>query len=345
MVKSLVKEIRLRKDYLAGDKIETIYFGGGTPSVLSIKELKRIINQIEKYHTIDYNAECTLECNPDDLSIDYLKALYNETKINRLSIGVQSFFDDDLKLMNRRHSGNEAEEALKNASKIGFTNITADLIYGLPNMTIDRLSHNINTLLQFKVNHISAYHLTVEPNTAFNHFVKQKKIVPVTDSESVEQFKYLTDTLKANSFVHYEISNFGKGKFISKHNVNYWKQKKYIGIGPSAHSYNLHSRQWNISHNQKYIDSITKNVLPAEKEVLDITTQYNEYVMTTIRTMWGINMKYVETQFGEIYYRHCLMYADKYLISNDLIKLNNFIVLSDKGKFISDTVMADLFYV
>ena len=343
VVSSIIKELLLRKDYLANENINTIYFGGGTPSVLSKKELSKILNSVYNNYNIDDNAEITFEANPDDLSDEYLQIL-KQNKINRLSIGVQSFFDDDLKLMNRSHDATTAEESIKRSIKVGFANFSIDLIYGLPNLSLDNWKKNIDKAISLNPTHISAYHLTYEPNTVFYKFLKDKKIIEIPDSESIEQFKILINETKKAGFEHYEISNFAKPNYISKHNSNYWKQQKYIGIGPSAHSYNLESRQWNYPSNKKYTEGIINDKQYFDKEILSITDKYNEYILTSIRTYWGINTNYISDNFGNKYLSDFEKNIQEYINNGYVKSSKNIFTLANSGLFISDKIAGDLFF-
>jgi len=283
MIDALVKEIELRKSELGSENIETVYFGGGTPSVLSVEEINKILDAVGRNFTMIANPEITLEANPDDLSKEKIKEL-SQTPINRLSIGVQSFFDDDLQMMNRSHNAQNAYESVAEARNF-FDNITLDLIYGIPNMSIDKWEANISKALELKVPHISSYALTVEPKTALQHLIQQGKISSPDDGLAHEHFLHLVKTLEANGFVHYELSNFGLPDYFSRNNSAYWQGKKYLGIGPSAHSFDGTSRSWNVANNVRYIQQIQKGVLPSEKEYLSLPDRYNEYVMTGLRTI------------------------------------------------------------
>jgi oxygen-independent coproporphyrinogen-3 oxidase len=278
MILALAKEIEMRKSEFQDEVVETIYFGGGTPSRLQIADLRLQIDSIYQNYTVTQNPEITLEANPDDLSIDYLIEL-SKIGINRLSIGIQSFFEDDLKMMNRAHNSTEAMKCLEEATQY-FDNISIDLIYGIPGMSNEKWIQNIETALSYKVPHISSYALTVEPKTALHSFI-QKQLIPQPDEEvAQEHFQILVEKLTENDFIHYELSNFGKENYFSKNNSSYWLGEKYIGIGPSAHSYDGQKRGWNVSNNSVYIKSIFENKLPMETEILSKTDRYNEYIMT-----------------------------------------------------------------
>ncbi len=343
MLQAIVTEIRFRKDEFAGEAIETIYFGGGTPSVLSDEEIQLLIDAVYSNYTIASVPEITLEANPDDLSVARIKEMA-ATPINRLSIGIQSFFDADLKLMNRAHNASEAEACIAAAVKY-FDNISIDLIYGTPGMDNSRWQQNIDKALAFGVPHISSYALTVEPKTALYSFV-QKGIIPQPSDESAqEQFYMLTEHLKAKGFVHYELSIFGKEGYFSKNNTAYWLGKKYLGIGPSAHSYNGIYRSWNIANNALYIQSLNNGELPSEKEKLIVADRYNEYVMTGLRTIWGVSLQRVENEFGKLYADYLCKEAAHFIGMDLLLMDNGVLKTTEKGKFLADGIASDLFYV
>ena len=343
LVKALVKEMELRKEELQDQTIETIYFGGGTPSLLSNNELQLLLDSVYKNFDVIQNPEITLEANPDDLTKQRIIEL-STLLINRLSIGIQSFFDKDLKLMNRAHNANEAKRCLEEAS-MSFNNITIDLIYGIPGLTNRRWIENIETALAYSIPHISSYALTVEPRTALDAFIKKGKIPNIDDAISEEQFQILTEKLEASNFVHYELSNFGKPNYFSRHNTSYWQGKSYLGLGPSAHSYNGKQRSWNVRNNSIYINSIFHGVLPMETEKLTKTDQYNEYIMTGLRTMWGISLKKVEQNFGEAYKKHVLQQSEKHIGQHLLYIDGDNVLVTKKGKFLGDGIASDLFKV
>lgn len=341
MVLALAKEIELRKNESQNEIIETIYFGGGTPSVLTIDDIRFLIDTVYKQYEVVENPEITLEANPDDLDEETILH-YAKSPINRLSIGVQSFFEDDLQLMNRAHNSAEAKKCLEFATQ-HFDNISIDLIYGMPNMSNEKWLQNIETALSFNIPHISSYALTVEPKTALHKMIKSGSIPTLDDDLAQQHFHILIDKLQENGFVHYELSNFGKPDYFSKNNTAYWLGKKYIGIGPSAHSYNGESRSWNIANNSLYLKAIAENKLPSETEILSKTDQYNEYIMTGLRTIWGVSLVRIETEFGTKYLEYLYQQAEKYISDNLLEIENNVLKTTKKGKFLSDGIASDLF--
>ena len=341
MVLALAKEIQLRKNEFQDEIVETIYFGGGTPSILSIEDLRSLIDEVYRNYKVVENPEITVEANPDDLTENRIIEL-SKNKVNRLSIGIQSFFEDDLKMMNRAHNAEEAKKCLETATQY-FDNISIDLIYGIPEMSNEKWLQNIETALSFGVPHISSYALTVEPKTALHSFI-QKGIIPQPEDEvAQEHFHILVDKLSENGFIHYELSNFGKENYFSKNNSSYWLGKKYIGIGPSAHSYDGKNRGWNISNNSLYIKSIQENKLPIEIETLTKTDRYNEYIMTGLRTIWGISLDRIEQEFGKIYLDYLNQQATKFIEDHLLFIDNNILRTTKKGKFLSDGIASDLF--
>jgi len=343
MVAAIAKEITMRKDEFAGQTVETIYFGGGTPSVLSNTEIQFLIDAVYQNYSVGINPEITLEANPDDLSPDRINELAN-SPINRLSIGIQSFFEEDLKLMNRAHNALQAEACIAEAVK-HFDNISIDLIYGTPGMSNERWLQNVNKALAFGVPHISSYALTVEPKTALYKFVKSGVIAQPSDEVAQEQFMLLVDTLENEGFVHYELSNFGKEGHFSKNNTAYWLGKKYIGIGPSAHSYDGIHRSWNIANNALYLKGIQEDRFPSEKEKLTIADRYNEYVMTGLRTIWGVSVSRVEAEFGPLYKKFLLKEAANHIAQGLLSLENDILKTTRNGKFLADGLASDLFFI
>jgi oxygen-independent coproporphyrinogen-3 oxidase len=343
MVMALAKEIEMRKNEFQDEQVETIYFGGGTPSILAVSDITLLIDSVYSNYNIVENPEITVEANPDDLSKERIIELsYN--KINRLSIGIQSFFEEDLKLMNRAHNSAEAKKCLEFATQ-HFENISIDLIYGIPGLSNDKWRENIALALSFGVKHISSYALTVEPKTALATFVKNGTIVKPDDDVAFEQFHILINTLLENDFVHYELSNFGKENYFSKNNSAYWLGKKYIGIGPSAHSFDGKERGWNVSNNSKYIASILNNFLPIEKEFLTKTDLYNEYVMTGLRTIWGVSLIKIENDFGVEYLNYLIINSKRFIEDEQLILENKIVRATSKGKFLTDGIASSLFWI
>lgn len=341
LVDCVIKEIELRKEELQNPKIESIYFGGGTPSLLNQKEIDSIIDAVYQNFEVVPNPEITLEANPDDLSEEKILEL-SSSKVNRLSIGIQSFFDYDLKLMNRAHNAEEAKKSLQLATHF-FENISVDLIYGIPDCTNEQWLENIKTALSFGIPHISSYALTVEPKTALASFIEKGIIKSVDDDKAQEQFNMLIDELEKVDFIHYETSNFGKEGFFSVNNSSYWLGKSYLGIGPSAHSFDGKTRSWNIRNNAKYIKSITANELPIERETLTKTDRYNEYIMTGLRTIWGVPLQKIENDFGKKYVDYLQMQSNKYIDENLLYLDNGILKTTKKGKFLSDGIASELF--
>ena len=347
MVLALAKEIAVRKIEFENDPefsgVETIYFGGGTPSVLSNDEIIFLISEIYKNYKVAENPEITLEANPDDLSSERILEL-SKSPINRLSIGIQSFYEEDLKMMNRAHNSADAKKCLEEATKY-FDNISLDLIYGIPGMTDEMWKQNIQTALDFGIPHISSYALTVEPKTALSKLIQTGKIAAPQDEVASNHFMILVEMLQKNGFIHYELSNFGKENYFSKNNSAYWLGKKYIGIGPSAHSYDGKKRGWNIANNSLYLKAIQNHELPIETEVLTISDRYNEYIMTGLRTIWGVSLDRIENEFGSEYLDYLKKQSQKFL-SDDLLSIeNNILKPTPKGKFLTDGIASDLFYL
>ena len=343
IILALAKEIEMRKNEFENTIVETIYFGGGTPSLLEISEINFLIETVYKNHKVVENPEITLEANPDDLDEAKIIA-FSKTKINRLSIGIQSFFDDDLKLMHRAHNSAEAKKSLQIATQY-FKNISIDLIYGIPEMSNEKWQKNIETALSFGIPHISSYALTVEPKTVLKKLISQGKINAPKDEVALEHFEILVQILEKNNFIHYELSNFGKENFFSKNNSSYWLGKKYIGIGPSAHSFDGKSRSWNVSNNSLYLKSILEEKLPNEIEILTKTDLYNEYIMTGLRTIWGVSLEKIETEFGKNYLDYLLLQSQKHEQNGLLLVENEILRTTLKGKFLTDGISSDLFFL
>lgn len=342
MVEAICQEIILRKNYLADEKIETIYFGGGTPSLLNEIQLVKLMSVLRENFNVVADAEITLEANPDDLTKENLLA-FKTSGINRLSIGIQSFREQDLILMNRAHNVEQALICVKNAKEAGFENISIDLIYGLPNMSSDDWRKNLEIAFSLDVDHFSCYSLTVEPKTALAKMIQQHKVSDIDDAQSALHFEILMDEISVHNFEHYEISNFARHKKYSLHNTSYWKRKKYLGVGPSAHSFDGDSRQWNVYNNSIYLRSLKKSEIPYEREELTAKDKFNEYLLTSLRTMWGLNLDFVKNNFGD----DAAIELEKklsLLVVEQLVEVNetNFI-LTRKGKFFADKISLQLF--
>lgn len=342
LLRALQQEIKLQKDFLGKETIETIYFGGGTPSLLEGEEINQLISTITDLHSVSSDAEITLEANPDDLGLKKLKEL-KQTLINRFSIGIQSFFDDDLIWMNRAHRSNEADSSVKRAQDAGFENITVDLIYGYPLLTDQKWNHNLDKVFGLQVPHVSAYSMTVEPRTALASFINNKKQQPMNEEQSSEQFVKLMDAMQTQGFEHYEISNFCKPGHYSRHNTNYWKGVKYLGIGPSAHSYDSEKRQWNVANNAKYIQSIGEKTIPSEIEILTEENRLNEYIMTSLRTQWGLKLAQLD-MIAKGTADPLLKEAEEFLEKEWLIQKDQIIYLTQTGKLYADHIASELFF-
>lgn len=339
---ALLIEISLQKDYLQLEQIDSIYFGGGTPSLLSFDELNQIFEKLYKYFNISKTAEITLEANPDDLSKEYLADL-RKTSVNRLSIGIQSFDNHELEYVNRVHTGQEAIDSVKIAQDKGFHNLSLDLIYGIPNSTIDTWENNLKIIEGLNADHLSAYSLTQEPNTAYDILVKKGKLNAPQDEKAIKQYQMLQDFLPLISMEQYEISNYARNEKYAVHNTNYWRGISYLGLGPSAHSFNGTSRQWNIAQMKKYIDSLNNQKVPSTIELLKQENQWNELIMTGIRTKWGIDMKLIQERFPKAWIDSLQHSAIKQIASGHLMKENGSYVLSKKGKLFADGIAADFF--
>jgi len=342
-IKTIVKELNKRQNYIENKEIKTIYFGGGTPTLIEPSKLQNIITEISKIYSLNKDVEITIEANPDDINLQYVQEL-KKTKINRISIGLQSFFDEDLKLMNRRHTSFENINAVKLLQDKGYTNISGDLIYGLPNMTIENWQKNLSEFFTLNIPHLSAYHLTFEPNTVFSKFLKKGKIKEVPEDDSIKQFDLLISEAKKNKFIHYETSNFAKEGFFSRHNSAYWKQKHYLGLGASAHSYNGNSRQYNISNITEYMKKVGRGSKYFEKEELSKPDKYNDYIITSLRTIWGVDLIFIKNNFGDEYLNF-IENKSKLLIEKGLlINEEQTLKITQKGKFIEDNILLDLFF-
>lgn len=343
-INAVIRELELRKAYTGGEPIETIYFGGGTPSQLQAKDFDRIFNAIYRLFDVSHCGEITLEANPDDMTPEYVSSL-RTLPFNRISMGVQSFKEEDLRFLNRRHNRQQALQAVTLCKENGLSNISIDLIYGLPGQTQKEWEANIDQAIQLDIPHISAYHLIYEEGTALYKLKEAGKISPVDEEVSVALFTSLIDRLTASGYLHYEISNFARPGMISRHNSSYWTGKKYIGIGPSAHSYNGENRQWNVSSLPEYLRGVENGSPETEVETLDINTRYNDYIITGLRTMWGIQLDEIQQQFGKDKLIYCQKQAAPYINRGLLIQKEGVITLSGEGIFISDGIMSDLLWV
>jgi oxygen-independent coproporphyrinogen III oxidase len=344
LIDALKIELELRKSELADEKIDTIYFGGGTPSLLSINELEDILRIIRQCFDFSPEAELTLEANPDDLNQAFLSDI-RAIGFNRLSIGIQSFSDADLKLMNRRHSSLMAVQSVQWAQNVGFSNISIDLIFGLPNQTLENWAFNIQTSVGLNVQHISAYNLTYHEETVFYTWLGKKIISELSDELCLNQFQVLVHELKKAGFEHYEISNFCKPGFYSRHNSSYWNNRKYLGIGPSAHSFDLKSRRWNVSSIPKYIQGVVEGESYSEAEILSVQDKYNDYIITGLRTMWGISEAYIIENFPQNYFDNFLQMKRKYQKAGCLTDQSGQVRLTEDGLFVSDKIMTDFIFI
>ena len=342
VIETMLKEIRIKSvDY--NDIIETIYFGGGTPSFLETFEINKLIESIFKNFKTSLNPEITLEANPDDLNELKLKEISNSL-VNRLSIGVQSFVDKELKMMNRSHSAKDSKKCIEIAVKY-FDNISIDLMFGMPDSDLKSWKYNLDLAINWDLNHISAYALTIEPNTALDKFIKKNIIKPLDEDLIFEQYRFMCERMSNNQYVNYELSSFAKKGYFSKNNTAYWLRKKYIGIGPSAHSFNGVSRSWNVSNNSLYIKAIESGQMFLEKENLSEIDQYNEYIMTGLRTIWGVSVHYLEEKFGSNYRKHFKNKSQKFIDSNHLTLTDDVVKTTIKGKFLADGIASELFLI
>ncbi len=342
IVQAICQEIELQQNYLNNQSINTIYFGGGTPSLLNAEELDQIFSKLQKHFTITADAEITLEANPDDLTAAKLQVLA-ASPVNRLSIGLQSFHEPHLQRMNRAHNASESLSAVKNAQDAGFTNITTDLIYGIPAPSHEIWLNDLNQLFALQVQHVSCYALTIEEKTAFGRWTKKGSFKPSEDEFVAEQFEILVTQMQANGFTQYEISNFCKPGFESKHNSNYWKGVHYLGLGPSAHSFNGPSRQYNIASNAKYMAALAQNQLAFDKEELSLTDQANEYLLTSLRTIWGCDLQRMYQEYGVDLLTLQHTYLQELVGKGYITIQNSVLYLTDKGKLLADQITLDLF--
>ena len=345
MLLALSKELATRTAYLEDKKVHSIYFGGGTPSILEPSEIQHLIDQVAHHFDIDPQAEITLEANPDDLTRKKVNAL-RQTSINRFSIGIQSFFQEDLSWMNRAHNAQEADASIKRVQDAGFENITCDLIYGYPLLSNEKWIANMDKLITLSVPHISSYAMTVEHRTALAHQIKTGRTAGILEDQAELQMRMLMETLTSHGYEHYEISNFAKNHKYAKHNTNYWRGKHYLGIGPSAHSYNGASRSWNVANNAKYIAALQERTAYQEIEELSLQDRYNEYIMTSLRTMWGVQATQIQKQFGSEFLSHFLREIEPF-ISEQKITLDSdgAYKLTSQGKLFADFIASELFFI
>jgi oxygen-independent coproporphyrinogen III oxidase len=340
---ALLLEMAARKEYLTGETVKTIYIGGGTPSLLPVDDINRISEKIHELFEVESDAEITLEANPDDISPDYLQQL-KSTFVNRLSIGIQSFFADDLHYLNRVHDQHQAHRVIKEAQDAGFEKLTIDLIYGIPTLTDEKWEKNLNYFFETGIQHLSAYALTVEPRTALAHLIGKGKLTAVDELQSVRHFERLIQKMEEEGFVHYEISNFARPGHYSKHNSIYWLGGHYLGLGPSAHSFNGLSRQWNVSNLAQYIRQAGVEGSVDEIEILSKAQHYNEYVMTSLRTSWGCDLEHIENVFGKNMKAHCFKEASKFIAMQQLRTEGSRLFLTNKGKLYADGIAASMFF-
>tara|TARA_B100000767_G_scaffold69344_1_gene65989 strand:- start:1519 stop:2643 length:1125 start_codon:yes stop_codon:yes gene_type:complete len=342
-IKAVCKELQLRSPEHRSKEIQTIYFGGGTPTVLEVSELTSILDVVYEFYNISSDPEITLEANPDDLDLEKIIAL-SKTKINRLSIGIQSFHEADLLAMNRAHNSGEAKKCLAIATKY-FDNITIDLMFGMPTMSTVLWRQNLQTAFGFGIKHLSCYSMTVEPKTALEHFIKKGSHPPIDDEVSAQHFNILLEETTKNNLIHYETCSFGQSEYFSRHNTSYWLGKSYLGVGPSAHSFDGKIRSWNISNNSKYIKSIEASELPSESERLSIENRFNEYIMTGLRTMWGVSLQKIETEYGLKIKEELVNNSKQLITSNYLVIEDQHLKITKTGKFLSDGIASELFLV
>lgn len=344
LVACICAELKQQQNYMSNNQIETIYFGGGTPSLLSEANFQQIFETIRSLYDLSACVEITLEANPDDLTEDYI-AMLCCLPFNRISIGIQSFQDDELKLINRRHSAQQAIDSVRACQAAGFENISVDIIYGLPSQSLDSFSQNVSKVLEMNIKHVSAYHLTYEEGTVLHRKLLSKQICAVDDETSVAMYQKLIEMLAKIGIQQYEISNFCMPTYESKHNSSYWQSKQYLGVGPSAHSYNGETRKWNISSINDYIKGIKAGSSVAEIEQLSLADQYNDFIITSLRTVRGINLFDLKNRFGEEKYDFCIKKSYKYLNSSNLLLSDDFLKCTQEGFLISDSIISDLFYV
>ncbi len=341
MIDAIIEELKMQKVYLGSLPVKTLYFGGGTPSLLDIKDVDKILSCVSNNYNLINDPEITFEVNPDDLTVNYLYNL-RQAGVSRLSIGIQSFTGNVLKFLNRRHTSKQSYDAIRNSFKAGYENVSIDIMYGIPGMDEQIWQKELEQSFQMGIHHLSAYHLTIEPKTVFGNYLKKNKIIPVNEKDSLLQYKALIDCTADYGFFHYEISNFAKPGYVSIHNSNYWKGKYYLGVGPSAHSYNGETRQWNVSVNADYITAIKSGIIPCKKEFLSNVMKLNDYLLTSLRTMWGIDLDYIKKVFGQIVFERIIK-DSKYYINKGLMKsAENKLFLTNDGMFMADALASDL---
>lgn len=344
-VDALLYEMEMRNSYLKGETVNTIYFGGGTPSMLTTDEINAIIAKAQQLFSLNDELEITLEANPDDLDVEKTKCLKNDTPVNRLSIGIQSFFDDDLQYLDRIHTGSDARKAIENVQKAGFRNISIDLIYGIPGLTLEKWNQNLNLFFNYDIPHLSSYSLTVEPKTALQYQIQKQQRPEVDEELNIRHFEILQKKIKEHNFIHYEISNFAKEGFYSKHNSIYWLGDYYLGLGPSAHSFNGSSRQWNVAAVKSYVESNMIDKIVAEKEMLTLDQLFNEYVMTSLRTSWGCDLEHINNVFGKKFTDYFIKNIKPFVNKKQVVQQGNRFVLSDSGKLFADGIAAEIMIV
>lgn len=339
---ALKKEIQNRKTYIDNEEVKTIYFGGGTPSLLPASAVDDLLELLNKNYNIVSNPEITVETNPDTIDKDKMLA-FKSLGVNRISVGIQSFFDDDLRYLGRKHDSIHAISVIDELKDVGFEKLTIDLIYGMPTLTDEKWNKNLDIFFSKEISHLSAYSLTIEPNTILYHKIQKDKTLDINDEDAVRHYNILTNRCRENGFEHYEVSNFAKNNCRSQHNCIYWNDENYIGFGPSAHSYNNHSRQWNISNLSKYIENVNTDKDYFEKEILTLDNKFDEYILTSLRTSWGCDAKKIQSDYGDKYYEYFLKKIDKYLQNGDVIRDGNNFCLTENAILFSDAIIADLF--
>lgn len=343
MINSITLEMKLRKHELPDEPLQSIYVGGGTPSILGDVLLHQLFNDIYTTFKVEPNAEITIESNPDDITPEKLNAI-KQTPVNRFSMGVQSFFDEDLKWMNRAHKANEAEKSIKLIQDFGFNKISIDLIYGGPTLSNENWTKNLSKINELGLNHVSAYCLTVEPQTALHHHINKGKLPALDEEKAAEQFNMMIEQLGSFGFEQYEISNFARNKEYAVHNTSYWQNKPYLGVGPSAHSFNGNQRSWNIANNQLYMKQLTQHILPLEIEMLTNNNRINEYIMTGLRTIWGCNWQEIKSRFGEDYYKYLKLKIEPYIKQKQIVDNGTAFKLTTNARILADGIASDLFF-